>query len=235
MEYSYLLLWLEGPLQAWDSDSKFSLRDTLQFPTKSGVLGIMLSAMGKSGPQEDLLGRLSLLQHTVFSFGHDYNIIPTLVDYQVVGNGYDSKDKWEKYMIPRKRDCSFAVGGGTKLTYRHYLLNAIFAVIVQIPKDLKNEIMEALICPVWPIFLGRKTCVPSSPVFRGVFDTYEQAESSLVGLKDDNQLVERFRVYDDNLPDFGDVVVLHDVPLCFGEEKKYTSRYVTIVNTRDGQ
>ena len=48
----YLLLWLEGPLQAWGYDSKFGRRDTLPFPTKSGLLGLLCCARGAGGPEE---------------------------------------------------------------------------------------------------------------------------------------------------------------------------------------
>ena len=46
MSTSYLLLWLEAPLQSWGADSKFGRRDTLNFPTKSGVTGLLLCALG---------------------------------------------------------------------------------------------------------------------------------------------------------------------------------------------
>jgi len=41
MSTRYLLLWLQAPLQSWGYDSKFGRRDTLNFPTKSGVLGLL--------------------------------------------------------------------------------------------------------------------------------------------------------------------------------------------------
>lgn len=49
MNHPYLLLWLQGPLQAWGHDSRFGRRDTLDFPTKSGVLGLVCCALGAGG------------------------------------------------------------------------------------------------------------------------------------------------------------------------------------------
>ncbi|HBZ0090419.1 TPA: type I-E CRISPR-associated protein Cas5/CasD, partial [Klebsiella pneumoniae] len=46
----YMLLWLEGPLQSWGGDSKFGVRDTLNFPTRSGILGLICCARGAAGP-----------------------------------------------------------------------------------------------------------------------------------------------------------------------------------------
>ena len=61
----YVLLWLEAPLQSWGFESKFGRRETLDFPTKSGVLGLILSAMGRSGEQQELLGSFSSLDFQV--------------------------------------------------------------------------------------------------------------------------------------------------------------------------
>ena len=36
-----LLLWLEAPLQSWGAGSRYGRRDTLPFPTRSGILGLL--------------------------------------------------------------------------------------------------------------------------------------------------------------------------------------------------
>ena len=50
---SYILMWLEAPLQSWGVNSKYQRRDTLNFPSKSGIMGIILSALGKTGEQKE--------------------------------------------------------------------------------------------------------------------------------------------------------------------------------------
>ena len=40
-----LLLRLAAPLQSWGVESKFDTRRTLGYPTKSGVIGLVASAM----------------------------------------------------------------------------------------------------------------------------------------------------------------------------------------------
>ncbi|MCD8476334.1 MAG: type I-E CRISPR-associated protein Cas5/CasD [Shewanella fodinae] len=54
-----LLLWLEGPLQAWGHNSKFGVRDTLNFPTRSGVLGLLCCARGAGGPEVEWLAQMA--------------------------------------------------------------------------------------------------------------------------------------------------------------------------------
>ena len=154
MSNQFLLLWLEAPLQSWGADSKFGRRDTLPFPTKSGVTGILLCAMGASGAQNELLERLRPLRQTVVSFVRGKKEIsfepkkvdrePLLRDFHMVGSGYDEKDLWQSLLIPKKIDGGAAVGGGTKMTYRYYLQDAKFAVIVEVPESDAETIAEKL-------------------------------------------------------------------------------------------
>ncbi len=232
METVYALLWLEGPMQAWGYDSYFGVRQSLDFPTKSGVLGMLLAGMGKGGSQEELLAELSPLSHTCFSLSRSHSV-QRMVDYHVVGNGFRSEG-WESMMIPRKRDGGYAVGGGSKLTFRHYLQDAVFAVIMEIPSFISDAVESAFEYPVWPIFLGRKCCVPSKPIFRGIYPEYDAAEIALRALSEQEKCRLVFRAYEGNEPESGDVLVLHDVPICFGTHKRYSSRYVTIEDLRDG-
>lgn len=58
-----LLLKLAGPLQAWGVESKFDERRTLNFPTKSGVIGMVAAALGRS--REESVEDLSKLKFGV--------------------------------------------------------------------------------------------------------------------------------------------------------------------------
>ena len=51
-----LLLRLAAPLQSWGVESKFDTRRTLGYPTKSGVIGLVASAMcrERTEPLDDL-------------------------------------------------------------------------------------------------------------------------------------------------------------------------------------
>jgi CRISPR system Cascade subunit CasD len=65
----------------------------------------------------------------------------------------------------------------TIITPRQYLQDACFTAFICGEKELIEEMAEALQNPKWVFFLGRKSCVPSCPVFNGiVYDkTAEQA------------------------------------------------------------
>ena len=148
MNSKYVLLWLEAPLQSWGSDSKFGRRDTLAFPTKSGVLGLVLCAMGASGPQNELLAKLNLGSIPVASYVRSkprkdgnprikLSREPLLRDFHMVGSGYDDKDIWQKLLIPKTSEGKPAVGGGSKMTYRYYLQDACFAAVLEVPADME--------------------------------------------------------------------------------------------------
>src|SRR5512136_1449116 len=72
-----VLLRLSGPLQAWGVQSRFSIRDTGLEPSKSGVIGLLCAALGRSrtadltdlaalrlGVRVDREGRLAYDFHT---------------------------------------------------------------------------------------------------------------------------------------------------------------------------
>jgi CRISPR system Cascade subunit CasD len=86
-----------------------------------------------------------------------------LEDYHVTGGGYDKKIQAES--IPRK-----ASGGpcdNPTLSWRQYLLDARFGVILAGPRDTLTAVTVALHDPKWGVWFGRKNCIPAAPIVRG--------------------------------------------------------------------
>ena len=238
MDKKYILLWIESPLQSWGADSKFGRRDTLPFPTKSGVLGMVLCAMGASGPQNDLLAKLNFETLEIASYvrsklskdGQTRDKVskePLLRDFHMVGSGYDDKDIWQKLLIPKTSEGKPAVGGGSKMTYRYYLQDARFAAVLEVAADMADTISDAIKNPVYDLYFGRKNCVPAERIFQGSFDSIAEAWKKAEAIAQDKQLLEDFRVIDGEYE--GDLMTLNDVPVQFGEIKKYRDRRVTVV------
>jgi len=231
MNHSYLLLWLESPLQSWGFDSKFGRRDTLNFPTKSGVLGLICCALGARGEQREFLKNMADLSMSVISFlpeaTPDHEVV--LRDFHMVGSGYDKSDPWEKSLIPKTNKGTPAVGGGSKMTYRYYLQNSYFAVVLEAPQALAEKIAEALQNPVWDLYLGRKNCVPTDFIYRGLFHTESESLEMAVSISQEKKLLESFRVINGEEREKGEVLILNDVPIQFGERKQYRDRYVTVI------
>jgi CRISPR system Cascade subunit CasD len=235
MATRYLLLWLQAPLQSWGHDSKFGRRDTLNFPTRSGVMGLLCCALGAGGEQKELLAEFLPLKQTVISFVRCKNERktarePLLRDFHMVGSGYDDKDPWQTLLIPKTADGKKAVGGGTKITYRYYLQDAFFAVVLEVPSEKAEMLAQALQQPVWDLYLGRKSCVPTDLVYRGCFETEAEAIIQAAEIAKEKTLLEDFRVLDGGEHEGDEVLTLNDVPICFGEHKVYRDRRVTVIN-----
>jgi CRISPR system Cascade subunit CasD len=194
---------------------------------------LVCCALGAGGEQRELLARFANLDLQVVAFvGCDHwsrarSREPLLCDFQMVGSGYDGADPWQNLMIPKTSTGKKAVGGGTKMTYRYYLQDMAFAVALQVPGELAEDIAFHLCNPVWALYLGRKCCVPTEIIYQGTFadaDTALAAAGKLAGEKKRRPL---FRVYQGE--EEGEVMTLNDVPVQFGRRKLYRDRRVTVV------
>jgi CRISPR system Cascade subunit CasD len=232
MSDPYLLLWLEAPLQSWGHDSRFGRRDSLDFPTKSGVLGLLCCALGAAGEQRGWLQAIGDLDMQVAGYtlgssaGSDITRQPFLKDFHMVGSGYDEQDPWQNLLIPKTSEGKKPVGTGAKMTFRYYIQDMAYAVALQVPSDFAQEIVKALQEPVWDIYLGRKNCAPTEFIYQGV---YSSAQSALeVGARMADEKRRKFVLRVLQGIHNGEVLTLNDVPVQFGEHKKYRDRQVTV-------
>lgn len=136
-----LLLRLAGPMQSWGVDSKVDVRGTSAHPSKSGVIGMIAAAMGRS--RDDPLDDLKSL-----SFGIRIDQPGTLMrDYHTV---HGSKSAY--------------------VTERYYMEDAVFLVGLEGNDGLLNSVDEALRHPYYPLFLGRRSCPVTGKVSLGIKD-----------------------------------------------------------------
>lgn len=153
-----LSLLLDGPLQSWGHESRFERRATATHPTRSAIIGMIAAACGisKEAPDEAAqLARFAGLRITTVLLPRlcrdgSSRKVSLLEDYHTVSG-------------LRKADNSIDLAA-TAQTYRGYLEEARFAVLLEGPAELLGEIGMGLRNPRWGIWLGRKSCVPSVPV-----------------------------------------------------------------------
>ncbi len=228
----FLLLWIEGPMQSWGVSSKFDRKMTSFFPSRSGLSGMLCSALGRKGEQTEFLQRLETTVINVIammpkektsSFAYSDNWL--IEDYHTIGNGYDEKDAWQDLCIPRKLDGKKATGVHSRITYRFYLVDRVFAVIWQMEEELAYQAKQAFTFPIYDIYLGRKSCVPSEFVFQGLFEAKTEVLQKIEFLKQEKGLKEIFKVEE---TDHDTEYELNDVPLNFGKFKNYKTRFVKI-------
>lgn len=148
-----LLLRLVGPMQSWGTTSRFDQRDTGKEPSKSGVIGLLAAALGID--RENGID-LEPLTHLTIGVRHDRPGVPKR-DYQTAGCATTDT------II--KADGKQAKDGGV-VSDRFYLADAAFLVGLECAdRALLESIHAALRNPVWPLALGRKSYVPSEPVW----------------------------------------------------------------------
>lgn len=143
---STLLLRLAGPMQSWGTTSRFDERDTQLEPSKSGVLGLVCAALGRdrAEPVDDLAALHMGVR--VEREGVSLRDYQTATGVLIASSG--------------KPDL-----GRTVVSPRYYLADAMFLVGLEGDRGLLASIHQALAGPVWPLALGRKSCVPSLPVY----------------------------------------------------------------------
>ena len=147
-----LLLRLVGPMQSWGTTSRFDQRDTGKEPSKSGIVGLLAAAIGidrENWVDLEPLTRLSM------GVRHDRPGVPKR-DYQTAGCAATDS------II--KADGSQAKDG--VVSDRFYLADAAFLVGLECEdRALLEQAHAALRDPVWPLALGRKSYVPSEPIW----------------------------------------------------------------------
>lgn len=153
-----LFLRLEGPLQSWGERGRWSVRDSAPEPTKSGVVGLLACALGL-GEDDDVR---ALSQQLRVGVRCDRPGTP-LVDYHtVVGGVMSAEGKIKRTASTGEPE--------TVVSWRQYLCDASFLVAVHANETLIGRLSAAVQSPKWPVFLGRKSCLPSCPVYEGVGD-----------------------------------------------------------------
>lgn len=114
-----------------------STRDTRSFPSKSGVLGLVAAALGR-----DRTAPLDDLQSLKFGTRIEQRGI-RLYDFQTE-----------------------SFGAKNTISYRYYLSDWRFLAALSGEDSLICEIGKALASPIFPLYLGRRSCPPSAPVYR---------------------------------------------------------------------
>jgi len=226
----FLALRLVGPLQSWGFDSQYNRRNTGLMPTKSAIAGMCCAALGwsrGSTEEQEFLVSFGEVRMTAISIPRNgvKKELPVrrLQDYHTVGGGYDPNNPNERGSItvsaesgtPRaKNGQSLAV-----LTHRQYLTDAAFGVLLEGDKVLLSEIASALADPVWGIWLGRKSCIPSAPILAGLKDNKAEALCLLIGEKPLESFTRQVEV--ENFSDGRDS--LPDSPVSFATERRLFS------------
>jgi CRISPR system Cascade subunit CasD len=134
-------------MQSWGTTSRFDERDTGKEPSKSGVIGLLAAALGI-----DRNNWIDLEPLTRLTMGVRHDRPGVLKrDYQTAQHITSGNPN---------------VIHKTAVTTRDYLADAVFLVGLEgADRSLLENAHNALLNPVWPLALGRKSYVPSEPIW----------------------------------------------------------------------
>lgn len=159
----YLILKLHGPMQAWGEHTFEGLRPSANFPTRSGILGLLGACLG--------IGRTEYNYFEAFadSIGMavrvDGRLVPQregvrpvnmvkMTDYHTV------KDARKEYAGLKSHE--------TIQTWREYLYDAEFTVAIWLHDSTVmslDQLEAAVKKPFFTPYLGRRSCPLARPLF----------------------------------------------------------------------
>lgn len=190
----YLVFQLYGPLAAWGDIAVGETRPSALTPTKSAILGLVAAALGLRRPDtaDNEADRQAWEDaHAALADGYGLAVkvecpgLP-LSDYHTAevpkGKGYSTRrDEIQEVQRLKRSGVQFK---GTILSRREYRQDAFCAIALWAraapPYDL-NALREHLLAPVFPLYLGRKSCPLALPLAPRVVSA-PNVETALVGV-----------------------------------------------------
>ena len=166
----WMHLRLCAPLAAFGGeaiDARGVIRD---FPAQSMLTGLLGNALGWTRAMrrehQALQGRIvfgALWEQEMASEGR-------MTDYQTASINKDDQ-AWTTRGAPAGRAGGATTYAGSHQRWRDYLADLRLSVVLRLDPDdappILDEIAAALMRPARPLFVGRKACLPSAPIFEG--------------------------------------------------------------------
>jgi CRISPR system Cascade subunit CasD len=172
----FLILKLQGPMQAWGEHTFEGLRPSANFPTRSGILGLLGACLGIARNERDRLRvladgvgmavRVDTRQVTRQGGLARALRMVKMTDYHTV------KDAREDYAGLKSHD--------TIQTWREYLYDAEFTVALWCrPNSVVSldELERAVKKPHFTPYLGRRSCPLGRPLFHSRVPALTEVEA----------------------------------------------------------
>lgn len=131
-------------MQSWGTSSRQALRGTDRQPSKSGIIGLLAAAQGRRRSEsiEDLAGLKIAVR--------------TDQPGRLIRDFHTARTRDGKNSMP--------------LSQRYYLEDAVFVVAIEGPAEIIEGLGKSIMAPKFQLFLGRKSCPPSAPMFIKITD-----------------------------------------------------------------
>jgi CRISPR system Cascade subunit CasD len=161
----FLILKLQAPMQAWGEHTFEGLRPSANFPTRSGLLGVLGACLGIRRNDPERLGQLA-----------DSVAMAVRVDARRVSrrDGISQELRMMKitdyHTIQKARVEYYGLKSHETIqTWREYLYDAEFTVALWSHPHASiclSDLEEALRRPAFTPYLGRRSCPIAQPLFQ---------------------------------------------------------------------
>lgn len=195
----FLILRLEAPLMSFGAPMIDQNGVIQAYPSLSLITGLFGNALGYNHSDTNLLGslqdriRYAARQDRAGDEIKDYQTVDLSQDFMRDSHAWTTRGKIEE----RKGG---SASKGTHIRFRDYRADAVYTVAVSLTSPEQQptltELAEALQHPARPLFIGRKTCLPSSPLFRGIIHSKGLVEAlQLASLPANADRKEKYRIW----------------------------------------
>ncbi|MCP5420348.1 MAG: type I-E CRISPR-associated protein Cas5/CasD [Gammaproteobacteria bacterium] len=225
----FLILRLDGLMQAWGGHTFEDFRPSHLFPTRSGLLGLLGACLGLD--RHDQEGQRGLAESVEFTVRADSCVPrPERIEPSTSNKRAVKLPDFHTVLGARKVDGS--INKNPVVSRREYLFDAAFTVAVEGRSGASfglEEIANAVQKPVYTPFLGRRSCPLARPLFGGIVEA-EEAKAALAQVSLGAGVIygegESMR---NNRP-----LQIRDVPL-HGPHRQFGARWTYVHSDQGGQ
>lgn len=205
----FLILRLNGVMQAWGKHTFEDYRPSEIFPTRSGLVGLLAACIGID--RSDTQRQKALSDSFTFAARIDASERPMvkITDYHTV-------------LDARKVDGS--VNKNPVQSWREYLCDAQFTVGLLFKPSAGftvNDVENAIRKPVYTPFLGRRSCPLGRPLFEGIV-TADSLHEAIAQIEPKHGVI-----YSEEKGASPNMLSVRDVPR-FGAHRQFNVRSVYI-------
>jgi CRISPR system Cascade subunit CasD len=221
----FLILKLDGVLQAWGAHTFEDYRPSHAFPTLSGLLGLLGACLGidrcDARSQQDLAESIDLAvraDRRRISEDDGFRLLSStrLTDFHTIRDARKVGGKRNEYPVVSRRE---------------YLCDAPFTVAIGQRSGAAyslEQIAAAVKRPVYTPGLGRRSCPPTRPLFECFVEAEGDVVDALSGVEPHGGIV-----YAETANSSPQKQRIRDRPI-FGRPRQFASRYVGIhANTEE--
>ena len=215
----FLILRLDGPMQAWGTHTFEDFRPSSLFPTRSGLLGLLGACLGID--RRDHAGLEQLAASVEFTVRADRAVLRP--EDQSMKKVAVKLPDFHTVLAARKVDGS--ANKNPVVSRREYLFDAAFTVAIGVKPNATvtlETIADALRCPCYTPVLGRRSCPITRPLLEGNAIEANDAKAALATALPIGGLI-----YAEGDLRSGQPMRMRDVPM-HGRNRQFGTRQVYI-------